>query len=488
MKRLKARVFSRDFLAVWIATILLIAFQWLFVGQALSQSGGMVQYLVFDRKTEIRHTVESCIAPQLKTAILIMTVIELLLALAVYGYRLTGILPITIPVEILLTIGCVYQSFFTSPSASLKHYRTIAVGFAALLLGVFFSRYATRMPDKNRRGALRGMLRIMALFLVVSTVWGMFFRVNGSGGYFLGITPAEIYKVFVLAFLSIGLIPMKTDQYLRRYYLVLSLCMCGSLVMLHSMGDAVVLATITLLVILQCKGFGWFFATLTAGSTCCFAFYRLLLRFKPNNYIVKRVQDTFIAAYDSTANANLRRSLIAMVKNGILGSGTSASEIRYTAFNFASQTDYVFSGILATFSVGIGVLVVVCYAVLVCSLRLNRKDAAQDTALYSFTNLVSILIGVQAIIHIGCNMNLIPMTGIVLPLISAGGSNMVTIMLALGLALGRKLTGQIPLHFMGLTTALSRLLVWIDQRWDATKEKWRDTLQKKGLIHHESTY
>ena len=50
-----------------------------------------------------------------------------------------------------------------------------------------------------------------------------------------------------------------------------------------------------------------------------------------------------------------------------------------------------------------------------------------------FTMLLS-----QTVIHIGMNMGLLPITGIPLPLVSAGGSSFVSTMIALGIALGAR--------------------------------------------------
>lgn len=397
-----------------------------------------MQYLGTD-SSGAYHTLEAPIARQLFGVIGVLIAVELLVTLLVSRYRVDGILAVSMPTFLLLTVGCIYQAFVSPPSLSLKHYHTVYVGFFAMILGVILAQCGALFPERNRSKALRGLLDTAAIFTSISTIYGFIFRVNGSGAYFLNITPGEFYKVFVLAFLAIALVPMQQDKALRRRFLLLMLLMSISLIVLRSLGDAAVLTVIALLIVLQCTGIKAFLVAAAATAGTALAGYRLMAAIHPNNYLVNRLTDTFTAATDPSANANLRRALLGILLRGLGGSGTG--DTRYVTVNFAVETDYVFAGTIAIFGVCLSLLVVTAFICLGLGLRM-RAHSCQDSALYSFSTLVAILLMLQAVIHISCNLNLLPFTGICFPFLSRGGSNMCASMMAIGLAVGRRINAE----------------------------------------------
>ena len=58
---------------------------------------------------------------------------------------------------------------------------------------------------------------------------------------------------------------------------------------------------------------------------------------------------------------------------------------------------------------------------------------------YTFGNLAAVLVLVQAMTHVGANLNVMPLSGVVLPLLSRSGAALCTTMLAIGLALGGRI-------------------------------------------------
>jgi len=93
-----------------------------------------------------------------------------------------------------------------------------------------------------------------------------------------------------------------------------------------------------------------------------------------------------------------------------------------------ATSDFLFSAVGEELGAAGGVMVILLYATLVVvGLRI-----ASDLGRSSFAGLVvagfSLLLGVQALIHIGGTMNVLPMTGITLPLMSLGmSSTLVTV-------------------------------------------------------------
>lgn len=84
--------------------------------------------------------------------------------------------------------------------------------------------------------------------------------------------------------------------------------------------------------------------------------------------------------------------------------------------------------------VGGGALILL-YSLLV-GLLLNAAGAIRERYARLVVGGVALYFGAHFLIHVGVNLGLLPMTGLTLPLLSTGGSSMLTTFLALGLALG----------------------------------------------------
>lgn len=114
-------------------------------------------------------------------------------------------------------------------------------------------------------------------------------------------------------------------------------------------------------------------------------------------------------------------ALYAQDAGGFAGRGLGAG----TPFLIPNaSSDYVFSALVEELGAAGGVLVIVSY----CALVAIGLRIAIELGRTSFAGLIvasmTMLIGVQALIHIAGNLNVLPMTGITLPLVSAGGSSM----------------------------------------------------------------
>ena len=426
----------REWLA-WIPVLALAVFQVLMTTQSNLESGGIVYYLGYDNIYDATHTMTAPVGHRLTIAITVMIVIETLITWYCIRRHVTGVITIMCLVAVLLTVSICYQTYTLPPNGSLKHCRTMLVGLAALAAGVCIARWATRIPARYRSAVLWITLIAMAAFTATASVYGLSHRVNGSGGYFLGLTTAEIYKVFVLAFLSLALPELQRDRRLRVSFFALCCVMVATLVALNSRGDAIILAAIILVAVLQSLGGKAFALTAVGLSASGIAAYSLIRAMSPDSYVVQRVQSTFTAATDPTANSNFRRSLLAVLYRGILGSGTGDTRLIQT--NFASQSDYAFSGVAGIFGAGIALLVLLCIGLLPITILVSTGECRHDVRLYSLSTMAATYLLCQGILHVGSDLNILPLTGVTLPFISTGGTSMVTCFLALGLAVGRRL-------------------------------------------------
>lgn len=118
-------------------------------------------------------------------------------------------------------------------------------------------------------------------------------------------------------------------------------------------------------------------------------------------------------------------SLYAQDAGGFLGRGLGLG----TPFLIPNaNSDYIFSAIVEELGIAGGAMLIIVFASLVAmGLRI-----ASDIGRESFAGLIvagmTLTLGAQGVVHIGGNLNVLPMTGITLPFVSAGGSSMVVTM------------------------------------------------------------
>lgn len=128
------------------------------------------------------------------------------------------------------------------------------------------------------------------------------------------------------------------------------------------------------------------------------------------------------------------QSKIAIGSGGLVGKGFTAGTQKRLAFLPAQHTDFIFSVVgeeLGFFGVMVGLGLFL--ALLLMLLRIARRAVDPYTSLLAFG--VFGLFFTHVVENVGMTVNLMPITGIPLPLFSYGGSFAVVTLMALGLAL-----------------------------------------------------
>ncbi len=130
---------------------------------------------------------------------------------------------------------------------------------------------------------------------------------------------------------------------------------------------------------------------------------------------------------------NVTQSLIAIGSGRLLGRGIGSGSQSQLQFLPERQTDFIFAVIgeelgFAGIFVFVALLVIISWR-LIHIARNTRSDFGQLIAIGVLLAVVG-----QAMLHMAMNLALIPVTGISLPLISAGGSYLVAVFMMLGLA------------------------------------------------------
>jgi len=129
---------------------------------------------------------------------------------------------------------------------------------------------------------------------------------------------------------------------------------------------------------------------------------------------------------------NILQSIIAIGSGGVLGKGLGQGTQSQLQFLPAQHTDFIFA-VMAEELGFVGVLFVLGLF-LVLFLRLIRTaKLSKDNFGILLVLGAGILIFIEVMINIGMNIGILPVTGIPLPLVSYGGSALITTLLALGI-------------------------------------------------------
>ena len=144
---------------------------------------------------------------------------------------------------------------------------------------------------------------------------------------------------------------------------------------------------------------------------------------------------SFVAGLQDPTNASyhVQRSFEAVIKGGFFGVGLGQADTKLTGLPFA-PTDSIFAVVAEELGLFGSMLLMILYGVLVWrGLVIARR--APDMLGTLLASGVTFWIGMEALINMAVMVGLMPFAGNALPLISAGGSNLVSTLCAIGIIL-----------------------------------------------------
>ncbi len=150
---------------------------------------------------------------------------------------------------------------------------------------------------------------------------------------------------------------------------------------------------------------------------------------------IKRVQNFVYDNKDADnkdANYQSDQAKIAIAKGGMLGLGPGNSETR----NFLPHpySDFIFAIIIEEYGIVGGAFIILIYLLfLLRSIRVFKKCPYAFGAFLALG--LSFTLVIQALINMAVNVNLFPVTGVTLPLVSMGGSSFLFTCLSIGIIL-----------------------------------------------------
>ena len=284
------------------------------------------------------------------------------------------------------------------------------------------------------------VLGSLGLMLLLFTPLGVAPDARQSARSWLKITstlflqPSEILKIGFIITFSFHL--NKTKQTLSAVHNVLLLCLhaaipIGLVVITGDMGSALIFAMM-FLGMLFVSGVHWLYfpaGLLIVGAASPIVWYRIFDDIQRNRILALFRPDDF-----STEIYQQRQALNAIENGGFFGTGYLKGDFTQSGSIPESQNDMIFSVIGEEFGfLGVAILLLVFLLLAIRIVRIGKRS--QNYAAYVMCYGIMFMIASQVIVNVGMCISLLPVIGITLPFLSAGGSSVICLYLAVGLVL-----------------------------------------------------
>ncbi|MBF0145844.1 MAG: rod shape-determining protein RodA [Magnetococcales bacterium] len=152
-----------------------------------------------------------------------------------------------------------------------------------------------------------------------------------------------------------------------------------------------------------------------------------------HDYQRRRILTLFSPEKDPLgAGYHIIQSKIAIGSGGIFGKGFMAGSQSQLNFLPERHTDFIFSVLAEEWGFVGGLLLLITYCMIILRTLIIASTASDRFGLLSVVGLTA-LFAFQVLVNMGMVIGLLPVVGIPLPMISYGGSSMLTLMMAMGL-------------------------------------------------------
>ena len=150
-------------------------------------------------------------------------------------------------------------------------------------------------------------------------------------------------------------------------------------------------------------------------------------------YMIERLQVFLDPGANPDAAFNINQALIAVGSGGWMGRGWGHGSQNQLHFLRVRHTDFIYSVIAEELGL-VGAVMVLALLFFVVWRLLRIADLARDHFGRLIAAGVAALVFFQVLVNVGMNLSLVPVTGLTLPFVSYGGSSLISMMFAIGLA------------------------------------------------------
>jgi rod shape determining protein RodA len=152
-----------------------------------------------------------------------------------------------------------------------------------------------------------------------------------------------------------------------------------------------------------------------------------------DEYQVARIETFLNPELDPKGSGyNVLQAIVAVGSGGVTGKGLGNGSQSQLNFLPEKQTDFIFAVVVEELGLVGALLTISLYGALLYRIK-RIGETARDNFGYLVSVGVFIMILVQVTINVGMNMGLLPVTGLPAPLLSYGGSSLLSLFICLGL-------------------------------------------------------
>jgi rod shape determining protein RodA len=293
---------------------------------------------------------------------------------------------------------------------------------------------------------LKNLIPIVSIAVLVGLFAVYLFEpVNGARRWidlgFFKLQPAEFAKVIVILLLAAILSPSNREEVGQRQltwptvFRAISIVALPAVLVLFEpdLGTTLVFGFI-LFVMLFVAGATWR-QMLALTAAAAIGVVVTLQRGWLEGYQLDRIRVLFDPTIDPQGiGYNIQQSRYAVGSGQLFGRGLFA-EGTQTSFEYVpeQETDFIFTAVAEQLGFVGGVLVVAAFAVIIWRLLVIAANARDRFGALIATGLAAMMV-FHVFVNVGMTIGIMPVTGIPLPFLSAGGSFYLAMTLSLGVA------------------------------------------------------
>ena len=303
-----------------------------------------------------------------------------------------------------------------------------------VLVGAVLFWLVTRLDYDVLRGYSKAIYIIMVALLIIVEVFGAT-RLGATRWISLGFfqfQPSEFAKLALIIFLARFFADSYDHSDKIKYLIISILYLLPPLLLVLAqpdLGTALVLLVIWLAMALTSRIKKRYFVALLAILVISTPL--LYPRLAP--YQQQRVA-TFVSptANPSTTGYNVNQAIIAVGSGGIFGQGLSSGSQSQGNFLPSQNTDFIFAVLSEKLGFFGGVVCIFLYSVLVVRAIWIARNSSDRFGTFLAIGIAT-MFGFHVVVNISMNIGLLPVTGIPLPFISAGGTSMIISLLSVAI-------------------------------------------------------
>ncbi len=302
----------------------------------------------------------------------------------------------------------------------------ICAGLVGMLFGIVFIRHF-RHWNRWKLVFMLLSLGFIALPLVIGETK------NGARNWVeiipgtVGVQPSEFVKLSLMVVLA-SCLAERQSKAMKALSIAFGAALCVVLLLERDLGALLLYFLTTVILYFLATSNGLLsLAGLGAGAVGAVGAYFAL------PYVKKRVVNWRNPWADpSEGGYQVIQSLIAIGSGGLFGMGLGLGMPRMIPLY---HSDFVFAAICEQFGMIFALCLLAVYVLIILrGVSIAMSCRSSFHALLAFG--IVALIGLQTLLIVGGNIRLIPLTGVTLPFVAAGGSSMVSCLTGAGMLLG----------------------------------------------------